>query len=218
MLGLLKTKRNIGEAIESLGSGQFFYSGILKGLICLLEHVNSQGKYIPSTLNLTFSVDGLPISKSGSVSFWPILSAIDDLSDAVFIVAIYCGTGKPDINSYLENFTFELKDLLQNGFLFSGKPYTVKVEKFVCDAPARAFMKQIKGHGGYYSCERCCVKGTYNNGMSYNSLDAPIRTDETFANKEQPEHHTGTSPLVEINISMVSSFVLDYMHLVLLGI
>lgn len=31
----------------------------------------------------------------------------------------------------------------------------------ILDAPARAFLKCIKGHSGYFSCERCTEEGVY---------------------------------------------------------
>jgi hypothetical protein len=49
----------------------------------------------------------------------------------------------------LEDFVKELKDLLNTGILFRKKLLTVRIEAFVCDAPARAFITGTKGHGGY---------------------------------------------------------------------
>ncbi|KYN22279.1 hypothetical protein ALC57_05315 [Trachymyrmex cornetzi] len=45
-----------------------------------------------------------------------------------------------------------------------------------------------------------------------------FRTDETFKNRSQPEHHTGDSILEKLPIEMVSQIPLDYMHLVCLGV
>jgi hypothetical protein len=37
--------------------------------------------------------------------------------------------------------------------------FLLKLRLFSCDAPARAFLKCIKGHTGNYACERCNAKG-----------------------------------------------------------
>ena len=42
----------------------------------------------------------------------------------------------------------------------------VVIKAFVCDAPARAFLKCVKGHSGYDSCERqISVTSTINTEM-----------------------------------------------------
>ena len=30
---------------------------------------------------------------------------------------------------------------------------------FACDTPARAYVKNIKGHSGYFGCEKCSQEG-----------------------------------------------------------
>ena len=44
------------------------------------------------------------------------------------------------------------------------------------------------------------------------------RTDVSFDELDDPEHHRGESPLSELGIGMVSHFVIDYMHLICLGV
>ena len=45
-----------------------------------------------------------------------------------------------------------------------------------------------------------------------------MRTDVSFNAFEDEDHHKDISPLVELNIGMVSQFPQDYMHLVCLGV
>lgn len=213
---LLGTRRNVSHQIEKIGSGHFHYFGVTSGLNEVFKYV-SDADGDTSTLKLTLSVDGIPLSRSGKISFWPVLGCVD-VSEKIFVVAIYCGPDKPEINSYLRPLVTELKELHSCGFTTSGRRYKIDMDKIVADAPARAFLKQIKGHTGYYACERCCTRGEYRKGISFSSICAPERTDESFKKMEQPEHHIGLSPLIEINFPMVSRFVLDWMHLVLLGI
>ena len=78
-----------------------------------------------------------------------------------FIVSIYSGIGKPkSLSKYLEDFIEELNNLLKNGIVINGHHFNVEVMCLICDRPARSFIKCIKGHGGYFACERCDVKGT----------------------------------------------------------
>lgn len=54
--------------------------------------------------------------------------------------------------------------------------------------------------------------------MTYPEQDAPLRTDASFDEMENPDHHKSESPLSRLGIGLVSTFPLDYMHLVCLGV
>jgi len=176
----------------------------------------------PSDPGLFVNIDGLPLAKSSSIQFWPILCKIDQSLCKLdpFIVAVYCGQSKPpDIYEYLKDFIQEYKNLCNDGLVIDSKLYSVSISGFICDAPARAFVKVIKGHNGFYGCERCIQKGTHPFGATlFDKIDAEIRTDESFLLQTQLEHRNGISPLTEINFPMVTKFILDPMHLVYLGV
>lgn len=92
---------------------------------------------------------------------------------------------------------------------------------FICDRPARAFLKCIKGPTGYFACERCTVKGyRQSNRLLYQVEDNVNRSDDSFRSQEQPEHHHSVSPLIRIqpSVNMINEFVLDFMHLGCLGV
>ena len=54
--------------------------------------------------------------------------------------------------------------------------------------------------------------------MTFPDANAPKRTDVAFDEMQDPDHHRGKSPLSEMGIGMVSQFIIDYMHLVCLGV
>ncbi|KAF2885555.1 hypothetical protein ILUMI_20623 [Ignelater luminosus] len=67
---------------------------------------------------------------------------------------------------------------------------------FVCDAPARAFLKCIKTHNGYSCCERCLEPGEYFNGrVVLTGISAPKRNNRSFRMQLDEEHHIEISPL-----------------------
>ncbi len=54
----------------------------------------------------------------------------------------------------------------------------------VCDAPARAFLKNVKGYTGYHRYEKCTQDGVYpENRMTFPRNNKPLRTNESFKNK-----------------------------------
>ena len=78
---------------------------------------------------------------------------------------------------------------------------------------------KTKYHGGYYACDRCNTKGKHKNrALSDDEIDAEKRDNISFRAKSQPEHHIGTSSFTILNVDMVSVFVYDYLHVILLGI
>ena len=84
----------------------------------------------------------------------------------------------------------------------------------MCDAPAKSFVKQIKGHTSYNSCSKCTIRGTYSNkSMSFNTLNDVRRKDSEFGRQANQNHHIGISPLLEVyNLNMINNFVIDPMH------
>ncbi|OXU19212.1 hypothetical protein TSAR_006247, partial [Trichomalopsis sarcophagae] len=103
---------------------EFLYCGISKQL----QKTINPKLHETLELEVQFHIDGLPIYQSSSKEFWPILGKVSMKSIIYepFIVAVYCGTGVD-----IEEINFK-----------------IKVKCFVCDRPARSFVKCIKGHTG----------------------------------------------------------------------
>ncbi|KAK0174311.1 hypothetical protein PV327_010943 [Microctonus hyperodae] len=221
------------DALHDAESGQFVYFGIAQGLQeCLVT-------FHKGDIELIINIDGLPISKSGKKHFWPILCKIFHDPDVYepFTVAIYCGPSKPrNVDDYFAYFIDELNQLQREGIIIIGKKFYVRLKAIVADTPARSMCKGTKGHGGYSACERCTVYGTrikksiersiasnqktiYSTKIVYPGIGHPKRTNMSFRNRSDPEHHTGLSPLEEIvpELDMITIFVLDFMHLICVG-
>ncbi len=112
----------------------------------------------------------------------------------------------------------ELKTL-KSGFLYKQKTFFINVVSVVCDSPARAFVRGMKSHNAYYGCDKCHQKGVRkSNRMTFPEVNASRRTDATFRQAVDEEHHVQHSPLADVGIDMVACFPYDYMHLVCLGV
>lgn len=221
---LLKTPSSY--EIRKLGDNeQYYHFGINNGVANLINANEGllQLVFTCDCLTLQFNIDGLPLFKSSSCELWPILCMIKELSNQVFIVGLYCGRKKPSsLDSYLKDFVDEIQQLVSNGIMLNETCYPVKMTSFVCDAPARAYLKNVKSHTGYFGCDKCKVEGEHiNNKMTFLETDAPLRQDADFINIDTDdcdEHHRGQTPLSLLPIGLVSGFVMDYMHLVCLGV
>ena len=143
----------------------------------------------------------MPIFKSTNVQLWPILCKFHFFNP--FLVVLYCGNSKPSSpDDFFCDFLEKYSRLKESGVAVYGVVFNVRLLFFTFDVPARQFLKCVKGHSGYYSCERC-----------------PSRTDQLFNQYDyHPVHQLSRCTLPDYGILCVSEFVLDYMHLVCLGV
>ncbi len=164
---LLKTPRKLD--ILNIGGGEYFYFGIEKSIVKCLAiglsdyFVIDSHKNLNNLITLQIGIDGLPLSKSSTLQFWPILGKVDQCSRyGVFLIGLYCGYTKPcEANEFLKPFVSEMCLLEENGVSYKSVLYNIRVRCIVADAPARSFIKHIKGHNAYYGCERCYRKGKW---------------------------------------------------------
>lgn len=147
------------------------------------------------------------------------------LKKSVFIVGLYWGIKKPkDSNEYLIDFVTEAKRLETEGVILNGINIKVNITLFCCDAPAKAFVLKVKGHTGFYSCTRCTIEGEYVYNrvcFPYSQIKSTERNHHAYLNTEDEEYQISnqTSILIELqSFNSVTSFSLDYMHLVCLGV
>lgn len=212
---LLSTPRTVSTSSKC--GGQYVYLGIEHGVRQILSE-NPSFVEKNKRIQLKVNVDGLPLFKSSSSQFWPILGCFGN--QKVFVIALYYGNTKPSsVEEYLEDFLQELARLKRDGVTFESNKLSLNVHCFLCDAPARCFLKCIIGHTGYYACERCIIKGTWNGRVVFNCNEqCELRTEENFSNLAYQSHPTRPSPLIDHGISCINRFPLDYMHLVCLGV
>lgn len=77
----------------------------------------------------------------------------------------------------------------------------------------------MKSHTAYHGCDKCHQTGIRkSNRMKFPEVNARRRTDYSFRQATDEEHHIQHSPLTEVSIDMVTCFPYDYMHLVCLGV
>jgi hypothetical protein len=178
-------------------------------------------------VELCVNVDGIPLYKSSRSQFWPILGLLRNIDGAKpFVIGIFEGTSKPlDVNFFLEDFVREVKFLETNGVILNGKVIPFKISAILCDAPARSFLTDVKGHTAYFGCPKCETKGKYAKNhnskkgrVTFPTSNARLRNNHSFRTRRQAEHRKRRSLLEELNLDMVLNVPLDSMHLCDLGV
>jgi len=152
---LLHTKPVQIQSIHDVQPGKYHHFGLEIGMLRHLSHENT----LQTEIKVVIGIDGLPIAKSNSNQFYPILAYMRPTSNIVFPVGLYFGIEKPsDSNEFLKNFINEAKHLVSHGILIENKLFKVKIDVFCCDTPAKAFILRIKSHNGFFSCSRCEIR------------------------------------------------------------
>lgn len=216
-------KINIAFEKSVVESGNYIHFGLAMQLKRLISNIPPSNNI--KDLKLLLNIDGLPLFKSSAGQVYPILIAImnvPQLKNIVFPVGIYYGMQKPnDIFDFLNPFINELVDLMTNGLIIEpGNKISVKLIGVCCDAPAKKDLLGIKGHGGFNSCTKCTVHGrTIERRRTFTDLDCPMRTNDDFINWVDVNFRQSDTPLVRIpDFDFVKSIILDFMHLVCLGV
>lgn len=214
---LLKTPTT--SIVKNISGGIYHHFGIKEEIEELVEvHQN-----IPTVLTLLVGIDGLPIYKNPSSELWPILGQFTNISSRrskVFIIGAYCGKSKPkDSNEFLEDFVKEIK-IFNDGVMIKGNKIKVSLQAVICDAPAKAFVFNIRGHTGKHSCQRCHSIGKWGyNRVYFPDIDSNLRTHEEFISYSDNEFHVKHTIMANIpNFNLVLDIPFDYMHCICIGV
>lgn len=152
-----------GFEIKNVCGGQYTYYGLEPGIL----HYLSLKPSFTGSIDIIINIDGLPIFKSSKTHFWPILAKFDE---------------PEPVHKYLCDLIAELQVLMQQGVQHKTNVHKVTLRAFVCDAPARAFLKCIKSHNALHGCERCLSVATSVEGrvVHLNKVSCEKITDDKF--------------------------------------
>jgi len=217
---LLKTPDTRTLNVKQIPGGNYYHFGIANGHQNLFEQGYIDSNQGHREISLQINIDGLPLFKSTNYQFWPILGMVIDLPvKRPFAIGLYGGNHKPsDLAQYLDDFVKECQHLETNGIVVGICVFAFKIHSIVCDAPARSFVRQTKGHNAYGGCDRCRQVGLWLDRVILPNTNAEKRTDAGFRNKIDEEYHIGETPILNLSIDIVQQLPLDYMHLVCLGV
>lgn len=103
---------------------------------------------------------------------------------------------KPDVNSFLSAIIKEVKRLDPNNDNNTtiGRQFTTSIRCDITDFPMRSYLKRVKGHTGYCSCDCCIQPGVAceihskkrsrekspKKAFQFLDVNAPPRTNENF--------------------------------------
>ncbi|XP_064472838.1 uncharacterized protein LOC135387660 [Ornithodoros turicata] len=206
------------------------------------KSLSQPGQFLssPNNFSYTFNTDGAQVFKSAKTSAWPIHVMINELPPRVrqkhmLLAGLWCGKGKPDMNTFLGLFVNDAKKIF-DGVKWKNNSGTVVRSRFVglcccVDSVARAPMQNHVGFHGYFGCSWCYHKGEYHaSAIRFPiTIDTPMERTDDMAIREMQQSlkekrhpvcgFKGPAALINMpHFGIVSGFVPDYMHAVLLGV
>lgn len=177
---LLKTASTseVEPMVKLVAGGSYYHFGLAKQIEAQLHGQIGVDVLDNSLISVQINVDGVPLFKSTGAQFWPILGKlVTPFASQPFVIGLFYGVTKPDNLEFLSDFVNECRALLTHGIPYNDFLLNFTISALVCDAPARAFLKNIKGHTSYSACERCSQTGAWNGKMTFPEINAKKRTD-----------------------------------------
>lgn len=93
-------------------------------------------------ISININIDGLPLYNSSRKCLWPILMNVHEWPlIKPMAIGIFFGESHPQNTTYFNEFIQEMNTIIQNGLIINGKKLSIRTRSFICDSPARAFVK-----------------------------------------------------------------------------
>lgn len=165
---LLKTPVDL--EIVDIAGGSLWYNGLEKSIreifstidcdMTISLNVNVDGLPLYNSSKISFwpilaSIYGMCNVYVLSIIKWNVVAIFNSNINCSFfselphispmIIAVWCGTTKPsNLSEYLGRFVHELNHLLNEPIAINNHTIHVKLRCFICDTPARAFIKGLR--------------------------------------------------------------------------
>lgn len=140
---------------EDIDGGSYWHAGFEN---CIRSYFADLDRSIE--INININIDGLPIFNSGPDQFWPILFNIYGMPEfQPMVIGLFYGQEKPHkVEQYLKPFVDEINPILENGIIIGEYVIKVHIRSFICDSPARSFLKGISSKYIIFMIIECPAK------------------------------------------------------------
>ncbi|VVC27479.1 Hypothetical protein CINCED_3A003873 [Cinara cedri] len=196
---LMKTPE-ISHEIVSVVNGSYIHLGIKNMLVPVLK------KYF----NMINNCDGVLI----------LVINCQPINKYVLPGGIFHGLTKPaSVNEFFQPFLDDFFEVSQNSLCVNNKLFKFEIGHIICDTLAKKILLNVLGQNAYYWCSFCTHEGEYiQHRMTFPEIDVPLRTNLSFCSKVYEEYYKGDSPLEFLDIDIIKDVLLNYMHLLCIGI
>jgi hypothetical protein len=146
--------------------------------------------------------------------------------DDPFVIGIYYGSfPTPTIgNEIFKLFVSEMESLQTRELVIGGnQSFHVKLNAFVCDPISNSLITCTSLPNSLYGCSKCNQKANLEIDEGYTSFPttmtlATLRSDDDFKYLLHNDHHVAQPLLAQLELGLISQFVLDYKIVVCKGV
>lgn len=146
--------------------------------------------------------------------------------DDPFVIGIYYGSfPTPSIgNEILKLFVTEMESLQTREIVIGGNlAFQVKINAVVCDPISNSLLTCTSLPNSLFGCSKCNQKANLEIDEGYTSFPstmtlATLRSDDDFKYLLHNEHHVDQPLLAQLDLGLISQFVLDYKIIVCKGV
>lgn len=207
--------------IHQVAGGEYLHLGVRAAILKFLSTPPCMNP--GNHLEIDFSTDEASLDINSKILMWPIQIRVAYIPNShPLIISVFKNSTKPSSALlFFKQFADEMRELLQAGLDYEGTNILVRLRCFIADAPARAFSLGHRGHNCRAPCSRCWVRGECHRAgvMVYKGTNHRRRTEDEYASMVDTDHHNCIEcPLASLRFNLVSGTVLDYMHLICLGV
>jgi hypothetical protein len=143
--------------------------------------------------------------------------------DDPFVIGIYYGSfPTPTIgNDIMKIFVSEMESL--SSIAIGGQTFVVKLHAFICDPISNSLITCTSLPNSLFGCSKCNQKANLEIDDGYTSFPttmtlATLRSDDDFKYLLQNDHHVAQPLLAQLDLGLISQFVLDYKIVVCKGV
>lgn len=198
------SKSKACDIIKNVAGGRYCHFGLLDGLNLAIKNgfsKNIEAENGVKYFNISLFIDGLQIHNSTFKNFWVILASINGAkNDAPFCIGLYYSEKHHPSSfvEFLDTFIEEYDQIREQVFLIEDEEYRLSYDgPIICDLPAKSDVKGIKGHSGFYSCDKCVARGLHHKKLYFPFNErfrgafayTVLRTDANFRNRTFLKHH-----------------------------
>ncbi|KAG5670735.1 hypothetical protein PVAND_000977 [Polypedilum vanderplanki] len=146
--------------------------------------------------------------------------------DDPFIIGVYYGSfPTPTIgNEIMKPFVDEMKSLSTRELVLEGNyAFEVKINAFVCDPISNSLITCTSLPNSLYGCSKCNQRANLQIDDGFASFPCTMtlatpRSDDDFKYLLNNVHHAAQPILMDLNIGLISQFVIDYKIIVCKGV